>query len=65
MIVGFECKDPKWVKEGEAVDVLYNHKTLGWVTYTVVNNSGEARMQQIWDAVLFGEYGPIAQADSV
>lgn len=65
MIPGFECKNPKWVIEDVAIDVEYKSPRFGWVTYTVVNNSGEQRMQMVWDALIFGEAGPIAPADPV
>lgn len=65
MIPGFECRNPKWVVQDRAIDVEYKSPRSGWVTYTVVDGSGEELMQRVWDALIFGEAGPIAPADPV
>lgn len=42
------------------IDVTWDHPDFGPIRYTCANNSGEERMQAIWDALMAGEYGPIA-----
>ena len=55
--------DAKRIDEN-TIDVTWNHPELsprlGPLPYTCVNNSGEELMQAIWDGLMRGDYGPIA-----
>lgn len=55
----FAVTNPRWVRPG-MIDVTWEHPDFGVIDYTAIDNSGGTEMQQIWDAVLRGDYGPIA-----
>lgn len=50
-------------KAPDVIDVTWDHPSFGVIDYTAVNGSGETQMQEIWDAVMRGDYGPIAEAE--
>lgn len=55
----YEITNPRWVRPN-MIDVDWDHPTLGPITYSAVDKSGETEMQAIWDAVRRGAFGPIA-----
>lgn len=50
---------PRWVRPG-VIDVTWDHPDFGIIDYTAIDKSGAAQVQQIWDAAMRGDYGPIA-----
>lgn len=54
----YEIHSPVWSSEN-TIDVVIVHPRLGSVPYTCADNSGEPEMQEIWDAILRGDFGPI------
>ncbi|MFN7002187.1 MAG: hypothetical protein ACK4NW_02010 [Roseinatronobacter sp.] len=57
----YQISNPRWVGEN-AIDVTWQHPTLGQIEYTAIGNSGEVEMQAIWDGLMRGDYGQIANA---
>lgn len=56
------AKNPVWCNPEHSiidVDVRFTH-LLEWVPFTAINGTGEAHTQDVWDRVIAGEYGPIA-----
>ena len=57
----FDIHSPFW--SGPAsIDVTWNHPRFGPIPYTAVDQSGEEEMQAIWDGLMRGDFGPIADA---
>jgi len=58
-----EMTNPRWSSD-VSVDVTWDHpelsERLGPLPYTVIDNSGEPFMQEVWDGLMRGDYGPIA-----
>lgn len=58
----YEISSPKWSSD-RSIDVIWNHPRFGPIPYTAVDDSGEAEMQDIWDGLMRGDYGPVAAQD--
>lgn len=59
--MAYEIKNPRRVR-ANMIDVEWQHPDFGLIPYTCVNNSGETEMQEIWDGITRGDYGPIKEA---
>lgn len=49
---------PFWSSDS-SVDLTWDHPDHGPIPYTAVDGSGEVEMQEIWDALMRGDFGPI------
>ena len=58
-----DISNAKWSSD-TSIDVVWNHPDFGLIPYTAVDGSGEAVMQEIWDALMRGDYGPIAPQET-
>lgn len=57
----WDITNPRYVREDNSIiEVDWDHPRLGMIPYSVVDNFGEQQMQQIWDDLISGNYGPIA-----
>lgn len=60
--MAFDITNPRRVSPG-VINVTWDHPSFGVIEYTAVNGSGEKQMQEIWDAVTRGDFGPIAPVE--
>lgn len=58
----FDISNPQWIADG-MIDVIMVHPVHGPIPYTAADNSGEEKMQAIWNGLMRGDYGPIAEAE--
>lgn len=56
----YQITNPRRVS-ADMIDVTWNHPRLGVIDYTCQNGSGEEQMQEIWDLIMAGEFGPVAE----
>lgn len=55
----YKITNPVWQPEG-CINIIWDHPMFGPIPYSCFNNSGEEEMQEIWDLLVAGAYGPIA-----
>ena len=64
----YEIKNPVRVSD-EMINVEWNHPDFGWIPFTAVNTSlpqwsrEPEYMADIWNAIVRGDFGPIAQSE--
>lgn len=59
----YAITNPRY-SEADKIDVEWDHPDFGPIPYTCANNSGEIEMQDIWDRLIAGEFGPIAPLEA-
>ena len=66
--MSYDITNPRW-SGVHSIDVDWTHPDFGPITFTAVNAhvapwQGEPDfMREIWDGLMRGDYGPIAEAE--